>query len=71
MRLATGLTLYSGDTIHVDAGGAARIALPDGALIQLTENCQVQLARNDATPQLIADRGGVVRPALLKNSRSA
>jgi len=71
VRLATGLTLYSGDTIHVDAGGAARIALPDGALIQLTENSLVQLARNDATTQLIVDRGGVVRAALLKKSRSA
>ena len=59
MRLATGLTLYSGDTIHVDAGGAARIALPDGALIQLTENSLVQLARNDATTQLIVDRGSL------------
>jgi len=59
VRLATGSTLYSGDTIHVDAGGAARIALPDGALIQLTENSLVQLARNDATTQLIVDRGSL------------
>jgi len=59
VRLATGSTLYSGDAIHVDAGGAARIALPDGALIQLTENSLVQLARNDATTQLIVDRGSL------------
>ena len=59
VRLATGSTLYSGDTIHVDAGGAARIALPDGALIQLTENSLVQLAKYEATTQLLVDRGSL------------
>jgi len=59
VRLATGSTLYSGDTIHVDAGGAARIALYDGALIQLAENSQVQLARNEAFTQLLVDHGSL------------
>ena len=59
VRLATGSTIYSGDAIQVDAGGAARIALPDGALIQLGEDSLVQMARDEATTQVIVDRGGV------------
>jgi len=58
-RLTPGSTLFSGDTIHVDSRGAARIALPDGGLLQLAENSQVQLAKSGASTQVIIERGGV------------
>ena len=59
VRLAPGSTLFSGDLIQVDVGGAARVALPDGALIQLTENSLVQLAKNEATTQVTVERGSL------------
>ena len=58
-RLTPGSTLFSSDTIHVDSGGAARIALPDGGLLQLAEDSQVQLAKSGADTQVIIERGGV------------
>ena len=67
VRLTAGSTLYSGDTIYVDAGGAARIALPDGALIQMAESSQVHLARNETTTQMIVDSGSVAFRSTMKS----
>jgi len=58
-RLAPGSTLFSGDTINVEAGGAARIALSDGALLQLGEGSLVRLMQSGASTQVILERGGV------------
>lgn len=59
VRLTPGSTLYSGDTIRVDSGGTARIALPDSALVQLTENSRVKLVRIGASTQVNIERGSV------------
>ncbi len=58
-RLVPGSTLFSGDSIQVDSGGAARILLADGALLQLAEGSLVRLMRAGANTQVIIERGGV------------
>ncbi len=55
--LTPGSTIFSGDTIEVGPHGSARIALTDGAQVQLAEQSQVRLAKSADKVQLTIDRG--------------
>jgi len=55
--LTPGSTVFSGDTIDVGPKGIARLALTDGAQVQMAGNSQVRLTKTSDTIQLTIDRG--------------
>jgi hypothetical protein len=55
--LAPGSTVFSGDTIEVGPKGIARLALTDGAQVQIAGDSQVRLTKTSDTIQLTVDRG--------------
>ncbi len=55
--LTPGSTVFSGDTIEVGPKGIARVALTDGAQVQMAGNSQVRLTKSSETIQLTIDRG--------------
>ncbi len=55
--LRPGSTIFSGDAIEVGPHGSARIALPDGAEVQVFENSEVRLTKTSVSIQLTIDRG--------------
>lgn len=57
ISLRAGSTIFSGDTIQVGPHGSARIALPDGAEVQVFENSEVRLTKTSVSIQLTIDRG--------------
>jgi len=56
-RLTPGSTVFSGDVIEVGPQGSARIALTEGAQVQVAEKSQVRLTKSADRVQLTIDRG--------------
>jgi hypothetical protein len=57
--LLPGSTVFSGESISVDATGSAQIALAGGGRIEVLHDSAVQLNRNSAGIQFVVQRGGV------------